>query len=352
MDELFYDITDLLKKMISAPSVSRDEGKAADIIESFLCEHKCETHRSGNNVWSVSPGFDSSKPTILLNSHIDTVKPVSSWSVDPFSPIDDGEKITGLGSNDAGASVVSLLATFLRLTNIPQPSNFIFLASCEEEVSGKNGIESVLPQLPPIALAVVGEPTGMQPAVAEKGLMVLDGEVYGVSGHAARDEGENAIYKALPVIDKLRNATFDKTSSYLGPIKVSVTQISSGTAHNVVPDLCRFVVDVRTTDAYSNSDTLAIIQAMVPGAKLTARSTRLNSSHIDISHPIVQRALTLGKKPFGSPTLSDQALLPFPSIKIGPGESSRSHTANEYIFHSEIREALDIYFALLSNLTL
>lgn len=352
MDELFYDITDLLKKMISAPSVSRDEGKAADIIESFLCERKCETHRSGNNVWSVSPGFDSGKPTILLNSHIDTVKPVSSWSVDPFSPIDDGEKITGLGSNDAGASVVSLLATFLRLTNIPQPSNFIFLASCEEEVSGKNGIESVLPQLPPIALAVVGEPTGMQPAVAEKGLMVLDGEVYGVSGHAARNEGENAIYKALPVIDKLRNATFDKTSSYLGPIKVSVTQISSGTAHNVVPDLCRFVVDVRTTDAYSNSDTLAIIKAMVPGAKLTARSTRLNSSHIDISHPIVQRALTLGKKPFGSPTLSDQALLPFPSIKIGPGESSRSHTANEYIFHSEIREALDIYFALLSNITL
>ena len=252
MDEIFYDVVDLLKALISTPSVSREEQAAADIIENFLKARGCTTQRCGNNVWTIAPGYSHERPTLLLNSHIDTVRPVDGWTRNPFSPDDDGERIYGLGSNDAGASVVSLTAAFLLLSQRQQRYNLVFLASCEEEISGKGGIEAVLPLLPKIDVALVGEPTGMHPAVAEKGLMVLDGEIAGKSGHAARNEGENAIYKALPMIERLRSLSFPLTSAHLGPVKISVTQISAGTQHNVVPDMCRIVVDVRTTDAYTN----------------------------------------------------------------------------------------------------
>ena len=287
-----------------------------------------------------------------LGSHIDTVRPVDGWTRNPFSPDDDGERIYGLGSNDAGASVVSLTAAFLLLSQRQQRYNLVFLASCEEEVSGKGGIEAVLPLLPKIDVALVGEPTGMHPAVAEKGLMVLDGEIAGKSGHAARDEGENAIYKALPMIERLRSLSFPLTSAHLGPVKISVTQISAGTQHNVVPDMCRIVVDVRTTDAYTNEQTLEMIRQAVPFCKLTPRSVRLRPSGISEQHPIVRRLVIAGRKPFGSPTLSDQALMPFPSLKIGPGDSARSHTADEYITYDEIREAIQIYFTTLDGLAL
>lgn len=353
MDELFYSAVDLLKQLIATPSVSRDEACAADVIEKFMRDNGCMPERSRNNVWCKSADFSPAKPTLLLNSHIDTVKPVAGWTYDPFQPTEDEEgRLYGLGSNDAGASVVSLLASFLWLTQRPQPYNLIFLASCEEEVSGRNGIESMLPMLPPITVAIVGEPTGMNPAVAEKGLMVLDGEITGVSGHAARNEGVNAIYKAVQVVETLRTLSLPKESAYLGPVKISVTQINAGTQHNVVPDLCKIVVDVRTTDAYTNEETLELIRNAVPDCTLTPRSIRLRPSSIAANHPIVQRLVFVGKTPFGSPTLSDQALMPFPSVKIGPGDSARSHTANEYIRLEEIREAIQLYTTTLHQLNI
>lgn len=351
MDELYYDAVDLLKAMIRIKSVSRDEQAVADMIENAMRGFGLQVNRKGNNLWCQSPDFNPQRPTILLNSHIDTVKPVAEWTYDPFEPlVTDEGRLYGLGSNDAGASVVSLMATFRYLTEHEQPCNYVYLASCEEEVSGKNGLESVLPELPKIDVAVVGEPTQMQPAVAEKGLMVLDGTIHGVSGHAARNEGVNAIYKAMEAIDTLRNLKFERTSELLGPIKVSVTQIAAGTQHNVVPDKCTIVVDVRSTDAYTNLETLDIIRKSVDGlCELEPRSTRLNPSGISLDHPLVSRLLTLGKKPFGSPTLSDQALMPFPSLKIGPGDSSRSHTANEYICLEEIRDAIQTYVTLFNG---
>lgn len=354
MDELYYDAVDLLKKMISIKSVSREEQEVADMIEGEMRSLGIDVKRSGNNLWSVMRDFDPSKPTILLNSHIDTVKPCAEWTRNPFEPeLTDGGKLYGLGSNDAGASVVSLMATFRYLTELKQNCNFIYLASCEEEVSGKSGIESVLPMLPHIDVAIVGEPTQMQPAIAEKGLMVLDGVVHGVAGHAARNEGVNAIYKAMGVIERLRRVPFARTSSLLGPVKVSVTQINAGTQHNVVPDRCEIVVDVRSTDAYSNTETLEIIKDSVGDVcELVPRSIRLNSSSISAEHPLVRRLVTLGKRPFGSPTLSDQALMPFPSLKLGPGDSARSHTADEYIMLDEIRNAIQTYITLLNGISL
>lgn len=352
MDEVYYEAIDLLKKLISTPSISRDEEKAGDVVARFLADCGFEVNRHGNNVWVTAPDYSVDKPTILLNSHIDTVKPASGWTHNPFEAEDDGEKIYGLGSNDAGASVVSLIAAFRMLAVEPRQYNLLFLASCEEEVSGKNGIESVLPLLPEIAVAIVGEPTQMHPAVAEKGLMVLDGEVKGKAGHAARNEGVNAIYEAIPVIETLRNLTFPVESAFLGPVKISVTQIAAGTQHNVVPDACRFVVDVRTTDAYTNEETLSLISEAVPQAHLVARSTRLRPSSISDSHPLVGRLKMSGRKLFGSPTLSDQALMPFQSVKIGPGASARSHTADEFIYKSEIREAIQLYYSLLKDLSI
>ncbi len=353
IDELYYQAVDLLKELISTPSISREEKEAADIVERFLKENGAETHRHGNNVWCLSGGFDPARPTLLLNSHIDTVKPATGWTRDPFSPdVDADGCLYGLGSNDAGASLVSLIASFLYLNSIERNYNMVMLASCEEEVSGRGGIEAAIPMLPKIDAAIVGEPTGMQPAVAEKGLMVLDGIVAGQSGHAARNEGVNAIYRALHVIETLKSLEFPKVSSTLGPVKISVTQIEAGTQHNVVPDRCKIVVDVRTTDAYDNITTLEMIKQAVPDCELTARSTRLNPSSISADHQIVKRLEMMGAEPFGSPTLSDQALMPWQSLKLGPGQSSRSHSANEFIRLDEIRNAIEVYTKLLSGISL
>ena len=345
----FYNAVDLLKQLISIPSVSGEENRLADFLEITLKEKKYSLRRKGNNVWLLSPNWNNQKPTILLNSHIDTVKPAAGWTKDPFLPIEEGGKLFGLGSNDAGASVVSLLQAFLILTQMQQDNNFIFLASCEEEISGKNGIESVLPELPPIDLGVVGEPTSMQPAIAEKGLMVLDGIVYGKAGHAAREEGENAVYKAIPVINWFRNHRFPKVSTLLGPVKMTVTGVQAGIQHNVIPDECKFTVDIRTNEFYTNKTLFETISTAC-GAEVRARSFRLNSSQIDPEHPVVKRAIEAGMIPFGSPTLSDQSLMHFPSIKIGPGDSARSHTADEFIFPAEIADAITRYVTLLNNL--
>jgi acetylornithine deacetylase len=349
IDASFYDSLDLLKQLIVRPSFSREEVDLADFLENYLKERKLFPQRKGNNIWLLSPDWDDRKPAILLNSHIDTVKPVAGWTKDPFSPVEEEGKMYGLGSNDAGASLVSLLQAFLILSKTKQENNFIFLASCEEEISGANGIESVLPLLPPIDWAVVGEPTGMQPAIAEKGLMVLDATVYGKSGHAARDEGENAIYKAIPAIDWFRNKQFPKISPLSGAVKMTVTMVQAGTQHNVVPGECKFTVDIRTNECYTNEELFAEISSAC-GCEVKARSFRLNASHISPEHRLVKRAVLLGLTPFSSPTLSDQALMNFPSLKIGPGQSSRSHTADEFIYLHEIREAIDLYLRLLSHI--
>ena len=344
-----FNAVDLLKQLISIPSVSGEEKQLADFLESTLIEKKYSPKRKGNNIWLFSPEWDDKKPAILLNSHIDTVKPVAGWTKDPFLPLEENGKLFGLGSNDAGASVVSLLHVFFILTRTQQENNFIFLASCEEEISGKNGVESVLPELPPIDLGIVGEPTAMQPAIAEKGLMVLDGVVSGKAGHAAREEGVNAIYNAIPVIDWFRNKRFPEISPLLGPVKMTVTGVQAGTQHNVIPDECKFMVDIRTNELYTNEALFEAISGAC-GAEVRARSFRLNSSRIAPEHPVVQRAVELGMFPFGSPTLSDQTFMHFPSVKIGPGESARSHTADEFIFPAEIDKATSRYLALLSNL--
>lgn len=346
---LTQEAVELLQELIRIPSISREENQAADLLEGFIQSNGIETARDGNNIWCLAPSYDYQKPTLLLNSHIDTVKPVSTWKRDPFTPSLEKGRLYGLGSNDAGASLVSLLQVFRELSKENQPYNLIFLASAEEEVSGKNGIEKILPQLPPIHVALVGEPTGMQPAVAEKGLMVLDVTAYGKSGHAARNEGINAIYKALDDIQWFRGYQFPEQSDLLGPVKMSVTVIQAGTQHNVVPDQCRFVVDVRSNEKYSNQEIYDTICKHIK-SEAKARSFRLNSSSISLEHPIIRKARDLGKKPFGSPTLSDQALMKFPSLKMGPGNSSRSHTADEYIEIKEIREAIQTYFELLHGL--
>ncbi len=355
-EDMTYDIptltseaVGLLKSLISIPSVSRDEARAADRLQQYIEQQGMQTGRKGNNVWCLGPGFDLKRPTLLLNSHIDTVKPVQGWRKDPFTPrLEPNGKLYGLGSNDAGASVVSLLQAFLTLSRTTQKYNLIYLASCEEEVSGREGIESVLPQLPPVSFALVGEPTEMQPAIAEKGLMVLDVTATGRSGHAARDEGDNAIYKVLEDIAWFRDYRFERVSPLLGPVKMSVTMVNAGTQHNVVPDRCTFVVDIRSNECYTNEELFEEIKKHIH-CQPQARSFRLGSSHVPPEHPLVRRAVALGRTPFGSPTLSDQALMPFPSMKMGPGKSSRSHTADEFIFVREIEEAIGLYLELLDG---
>ena len=355
-EDMTYDIptltseaVGLLKSLISIPSVSRDEARAADCLQQYIEQQGMQTGRKGNNVWCLGPGFDLKRPTLLLNSHIDTVKPVQGWRKDPFIPrLEPNGKLYGLGSNDAGASVVSLLQAFLTLSRTTQKYNLIYLASCEEEVSGREGIESVLPQLPPVSFALVGEPTEMQPAIAEKGLMVLDVTATGRSGHAARDEGDNAIYKVLEDIAWFRDYRFERVSPLLGPVKMSVTMVNAGTQHNVVPDRCTFVVDIRSNECYTNEELFEEIKKHIH-CQPQARSFRLGSSHVPPEHPLVCRAVALGRTPFGSPTLSDQALMPFPSMKMGPGKSSRSHTADEFIFVREIEEAIGLYLELLDG---
>lgn len=350
--EQYYEAIDLLKGMILRPSFSREETAVADYLQKCWSDAGHHVFRKGNNLWIIAPGFDFAKPTLLLNSHIDTVKPAAGWQKDPFLPEEtEDDRLYGLGSNDAGASVVSLYEAFTILSAKAQPYNLIFLASCEEEVSGKNGIESVLPELPPIRFAVVGEPTGMRPAIAEKGLMVLDCVATGKAGHAARNEGVNAIYKAIEDINWFSTYQFPEKSDLLGSVKMTVTIIKAGTQHNVVPDRCEFTVDIRSNEFYSNERLFELIKEQV-GCEIKARSFRLNSSRTEPEHPFVQRCLMLGNEPFGSPTLSDQALMRFPSVKIGPGDSARSHSADEFIRGPEIRDAITTYVRLLDGLAL
>lgn len=345
------DAVALLQQMIAIPSFSKEESTVANFLERYIEIKGYVVSRKDNNLWILSPGFDSTRSTLLLNSHIDTVKPVSGWTREPFSPIIDNGKLYGLGSNDAGASIVSLLQAFFYLTQHQQSYNLIFAASAEEEISGGNGLENLLKELPEIDFAIVGEPTGMNPAVAEKGLMVLDCVAKGKAGHAARNEGENAIYKALEDVSWFKNYLFKEKSDLLGEVKMTVTQINAGTQHNVVPDLCSFVVDVRSNEMYSNEEILIEIMKSV-SCDVQARSTRLSSTATPLNHPVVKRARELNRQLFGSPTLSDQALMTFPSLKMGPGESARSHTADEYILVDEIREGIEIYIQLLDGLTI
>lgn len=341
----------LLKQMIAIPSPSREEGKVADFIESELRMMGFDTRRKGNNVWAEAWVHDAAKPTILLDAHIDTVKPNSAWVRNPFDPTIEGDRLYGLGSNDTGGSVVSLLTVFARLATTEQSYNLIFLASAEEEITGQGGVRAVLEDLGNIDFAVVGEPTQMQPAVAERGLLVLDCVAHGKAGHAAREEGVNAIYKALRDIEWFRNYQFGNISPLLGGVKMSVTGVSAGTQHNVVPAECRFMVDIRVNECYTNVDILSEIMRNVE-CDVTPRSTHLNSSAISVEHPAVRRLVDMGRTPFGSPTLSNQAVMPFPTLKIGPGDSARSHTADEYILCSEIDEAVALYWALLDGLKL
>ena len=340
------DAVELLKRLISIPSVSRDETAAADVFEQQVSAWGLPARRIGNNIL-IQEELNPHQPTLLLCAHIDTVKPVSTWTRDPFTPVVEDGRLYGLGANDCGGGLVSLLAVYRLLRGLSLKYNLVYLASCEEEVSGEGGFRLALPELPPIDVAIVGEPTGMQPAIAEKGLMVIDGTAYGKSGHAARYEGVNAIYEALDDLVWLRDYRFKKESPLLGPTKMTVTVLNSGTQHNVIPDECHFVIDVRTNEYYQNEFLFAFLQKHVK-SELKARSFRLSSSHIPMEHPLVQRCVEMGMTPFGSPTLSDQALMPFLSLKLGPGESSRSHTADEFICLSEIENAIQTYVQLLS----
>ena len=347
-EEYVSDAVELLKKLIATPSVSRNEKDAADIMEQTIRSYGFEPQREANNIWIIDPHYDESRPTLLLNAHIDTVKPVASWTRDPFSPdVEDGV-LYGLGSNDCGGGLCSLLQIFRMLTEKPQRYNLIYLASAEEEVSGKDGITRALPLLPHIDLAIVGEPTDMNPAVAEKGLMVLDVIAHGKSGHAARNEGVNAIYEALDDMRWIRDYKFEKVSEFLGPTKMTLTVVNAGTQHNVIPDKCTMLVDIRTNEFYDNEEVFEFIRQHLK-SEVKAHSFRLKSSRIDPEHPLIKKCVAMGMKPFGSPTLSDQALMHFSSFKLGPGESSRSHSADEFIRISEIRDAIAKYETLLDG---
>ena len=339
----------LLKKLIATPSLSKEEADTATSIEQFFKQNDVKTQRYLNNVWAKNLHFDEQKPTLLLNSHHDTVKPNKGYTKNPFEAIVEDGKLYGLGSNDAGGCLVSLMSTFCHFYHQENLAyNLVIACTAEEEISGKQGIAALLPLLPAIDLAIVGEPTQMQMATAEKGLMVLDCTTHGKSGHAARNEGVNAIYKAIEDINWFKNYRFEKQSTLLGPIKMTTTLIQAGSQHNVVPDTCEFVVDVRTTDVFSNQETLKLIQAHVH-SDVKARSTRLNPSSIAHEHPLIKAGLAMGWNTFGSPTLSDQALIPCASVKIGPGDSARSHTADEFIYLHEIEEGIVGYINWLEN---
>lgn len=348
---------DLLRSLIATPSPSRDEAATADIVERWLRDHDvADVRRFHNNVYALAPGFRDNRPTLMLNSHHDTVRPASGYTRDPYAPDVVDDRIYGLGSNDAGASVVSLASTFVTLMNDNGlPVNLMLAITAAEECMGELGMRAFLPHLARHGLTpdmvIVGEPTGLQPAVAERGLVVLDACTTGKSGHAARNEGVNAIYRAISDIHRLRDFQPENESKVLGPLKISVTQINAGTQHNVVPDKCTFVVDVRTTDAYTNEQTVELLRDTVEFSELTPRSTRVQPSVIAPDHPLVRAAVALGLKPFVSPTTSDMALMyDIPSLKIGPGESSRSHSADEFVLISEITGALKMYPTIIKNL--
>ncbi|MFC2112356.1 M20/M25/M40 family metallo-hydrolase [Bacteroidota bacterium] len=341
----------LIRELISIPSISRKEKQAADHLSDFLVGRRYKPVRKYNNVW-VRHHVSDNLPTILLNSHIDTVKPVEGWTRDPYSPEMEEFRIYGLGSNDAGAALVSLLMTFLYYSEIKDlPYNLVFAATAEEEISGERGVTSILKNLGDIDLGIVGEPTTCKMAVAEKGLMVIDCQSNGSSAHAASGMGTNAIYESMKDLEWFRSYNFEKSSSWLGGVNMQVTQIEAGTQHNVVPDACRFVVDVRTNECYNNEEVFNIIEDKV-SCEVKARSFRLNPSFIEESHPVVRLGMGLGLEAYGSLTLSDQSLMPFKTLKIGPGDWLRSHTANEFITIDEIRQGIITYIQLLNGLEL
>jgi acetylornithine deacetylase len=339
----------LLKKLIETPSFSGEEQQTAILIENWFKQFNIVFERENNNIWAYNQYFDASKSTFLLNSHHDTVKPNQGYTLNPFEAIEKDGKLFGLGSNDAGGCLVSLLATFTHFyprENLPY--NMVVVASAEEESSGKNGLNSVLKHLPKLDFAIVGEPTLMQLAIAEKGLLVLDVVVKGTASHAAHTNEDNPIYKAQAIINWFQNYQFEKISEVLGPVKMTITQINAGKQHNVVPAECHLVVDVRVNDCYSNEEILETIQAALD-VQITPRSMHLKSSAIDKNHPLVQAGLTLGRSTYGSPTLSDQAVLNCQSLKLGPGDSLRSHSADEFIYLKEIEEGIELYIKLLAS---
>ena len=348
IEQMSNDAVELLIRLIKTPSFSREEDGTATLIQKFLAARGVAVKRQQNNVWAVSAHFDATKPTILLNSHHDTVKAGAGWSYDPFGAVVEGDKLIGLGGNDAGASVVSLLAVFLYFRDKPNAFNLICAITAEEEISGANGIRSVLPEFGKIDLGIVGEPTGMNLAIAEKGLIVLDATAHGKTGHAAREEGENALYRALDDVQWLRQYQFPRVSPLLGPVKMTVTQLSAGTQHNVVPDRCQFVIDVRTNELYQNQNIVDFLRGKLQ-SEIVPRSTHLNSSHIGKNHPLIKKGVAMGKTIYGSPTLSDQSMMPFETLKMGPGESARSHTPDEFILVSEIRAGIRDYIELLTD---
>ena len=347
-EQLYENAVALLRQMIQTPSFSKEEAGTAGLLAEFLQVRGVEVHRKKNNVWAFNRHYDPAKPTILLNSHHDTVKPNGAYTRDPFAATVEGDRLYGLGSNDAGASGVSLLAAFLHFYDRKDLKyNLCVAITAEEENSGHDGLECVIPELGPLEFAIVGEPTLMQLAIAERGLMVIDCTAHGKAGHAAREEGDNAIYKAMQDIEWFRTYRFPKVSDLFGAVKMSVTIISAGTQHNVVPAECRFTVDIRVTDRYTNEEVLEIIKEHV-SCEVKARSTRLRPSSIRPDHPIVQAGLALGRTTYGSPTTSDQALLDIPSLKLGVGDSARSHSADEFVHLSEIREGIELYIKMLS----
>ncbi len=350
INKLTKEAIELLKNLISKQSFSGEENETALLLMQWFSSHNIKFESNNHNVWAKNNYFDASKKTILLNSHHDTVKPNEGYTRNPLSPnVEDG-KLYGLGSNDAGGCLVSLLATFTYFYNREDLKyNFVIVASAEEESSGPNGLNSMLNVIPPIDFAIIGEPTLMQLAIAEKGLLVLDCEAKGTAGHAAHGIGDNSIYNAIEDIHWFQNFDFPKNSEALGKVKMTVTQIEAGNQHNVIPATCNYVVDVRVTDVYSNKEVLEIIQSNVK-SEVVARSLRLNSSSIPKNHPIVQAGIKLGRETYGSPTLSDQAVLSCPSLKLGPGESLRSHTADEFIYVSEIEEGIELYIKILEEI--
>lgn len=350
--ELTNTAIELLKTLITTPSFSKEEQQTALLLEGWFRQFDISFERENNNIWAYNKYFDQSKPTILLNSHHDTVKPNSNYTNDPFSAFVEDGKLYGLGSNDAGGCLVSLLATFTFFYKRKDLQyNIVIVTSAEEENSGPNGLNSVLKHLKGIAFAIVGEPTLMQLAIAEKGLLVLDVSINGTSGHAAHCYQDNAIYNAIEVLEWFQTYTFDKESDILGQVKMTVTQINAGNQHNVVPGNCNLVVDIRVNDCYQNEEILELLQQNIPGnVEVTPRSLRLNSSAIPLEHPLVQSGLALGRTPYGSPTLSDQAALHCPSMKLGPGDSTRSHMANEFIYLAEIEEGIELYIKILEGI--
>jgi acetylornithine deacetylase len=350
IEQLFTDAVSLLKKLIATPSFSKEEEETAEIIETFIESKGIVTHSYMNNIWAKNKYFDESKPTILLNSHHDTVRPNKAYTLDPFSPIEKDGKLYGLGSNDAGGCLVSLIAVFIHFYHQQNLKyNLVIAASAEEEISGHNGVEILLPRLPKIDFGIVGEPTLLNMAVAEKGLLVLDCTAHGKAGHAAREEGENAIYKAMDDMLWFRNYKYDKVSDLLGPMKMSVTIVNAGSQHNVVPHECKFTVDVRVNELYTFEEVLGIINEHTI-CDVQPRSSRLRSTSISTDHPLIQSGVKLGRTYYGSPTTSDKALMNFPTLKMGPGDSARSHTADEFIYIEEIKNGIEMYIALLNNI--